>query len=393
MQHSTERTGPDGADFYEAGIGIGELVSILGARWRLLVIGPLAAGALALSASFLIPPTFTSKTVFLPPQQQQSSAASALASLGALAGFAGGAAGIKTTGDQYVALMQSVNVEDRIVDRFKLMDIYEAQYRFLARKDLEQNSRISLGKKDGLITVEVDAKDPALAAAIANQYVAELRRLTSELALTEAQQRRAFFESELKNTKLRLAEAQQVLQSSGFNPGALKAEPKAAADAYARIKAEVTAAEVRLQTQRRALADAAPEVQQQSALVSALRSQLAKLESTGEAHGDADYVGRYREFKYQETLFELFSKQYEMARLDESREGTLIQVVDVATPAEHKSKPKRAFIALATLLATALILMTFVLIRRVWAPAKASARDAQRTERSVPLGTPANEQR
>ena len=363
------------------GIDLLDLLTVLASRWRLLVIAPLVAGAAALGVTYLIAPTFTSKTTFLPPQQQQSAAASALASLGALSSLAGGAAGMKSPGDQYVALMQSVNVEDRIIDKFKLMDVYEAKYRFLARKTLESNVRIALGKKDGLITVEVDAENPQLAADMANQHVAELRRLSGELALTEAQQRRVFFEAELKRTRQRLTEAQQVLQSSGFNAGALKAEPKAAAEGYARLKAEVTSAEVRLQAMRRGMADTSPDVQQQLALLGALQSQLLKLESTVSAPNDADYISRYREFKYQETLFDLFSRQYELARMDESREGALIQVVDIATPAEYKSKPKRASIAFATGFGTALVLSLFVLIRHLWQKAKATPGRAEKLER------------
>src|SRR5262249_22640986 len=147
---------------------------------------------------------------------------------------------VKTPGDQYVSLMQSVNVEDRIIDRFKLMEAYDAKYRSVARKQLEDNVRIVLGKKDGLISVEADARDPQTAADMANQYVAELRRLSGELALTEAQQRRVFFEAEVKHTKEKLAQAQQELQAGGFNASALKTEPKTAADNFARIKAEAT---------------------------------------------------------------------------------------------------------------------------------------------------------
>jgi uncharacterized protein involved in exopolysaccharide biosynthesis len=365
----------------EEGMGLLDIAAILALRWRLLAIGPIAAGALALGATLLIKPTFTAKTTFLPPHQQQSAAASALASLGSLAGLAGGGAGIKTPGDQYVALMQSNNVEDRIVDRFKLMDVYEAKYRFLARRELKQNVRIELGKKDGLITIEADATSPAMAANIANQYVVELRRLTSELVLTEAQQRRAFFEAELKRTHTKLTEAQQVLQSSGFNAGALKAEPKAAAEGYARIQAETTTAEVRLQTMRRSLADSAPEVQQQLAQLGALKAQLLKLEGTTGISGNAGYISHYREFKYQETLFDLLSRQYEAARLDESREGALIQVVDVATPPEYKSKPKRAFIAIAATLCVFLILSIGVLIQNFWRQAIAKPSQTEKLKR------------
>lgn len=365
MQQTTERNGPVAADLDDAEIDLGKLASILAAQWRLLFGSSLAAGLVALAISFLIPPTYTARTLFLPPQQPQSAAASALASLGALSGLAGGSLGsVKTTADQYISLMQSVNVQDRLVDRFKLMEEYDAKYRFQARHRLTQDVRVTLGKKDGLIAVEADGSSPQMAADLANAHVTELRRLTGELALTEAQQRRAFFEAELKRTREQLSQAQEALQRSGFNPGALKTEPKAAAEAYARIKAEATAAEVKLQTLRRSMAESSPEVQQQQTLLNALRTQLTKLETADRPDtGDAGYIGRYREYKYQESLFELFSRQFEAARLDESREGSLIQVVDVATPPEYKSKPKRAFIAVGASVLTGIILAIALLVR------------------------------
>ena len=350
----------------DEGIDLLDLALPLLQHWKLLVAGPLLAGIVALGITYLIKPTFTARTMFLPPQQQQSAAASALASLGALSGLAGAAAGIKSPADQYVALMQSTTVADRLIDQFKLMQVYERKYRFEARKELASNVRISLGKKDGLITVEVDDDEPQRAADMANRHVDELRRMTSQLALTEAQQRRVFFESQLKKTRDDLTQAQQQLQASGFNPGALKAEPKAAAEGYARLKAEVTAAEVRLQTLRRNLSETTPEVQQAQTMLGALRAQLGKAEAATDLSGGPDYISKFREFKYQETLFELFARQYELARLDESREGALIQVVDVAKPAERKSKPKRAIIAVATTLATLLLLAVFVVTRHFW---------------------------
>jgi uncharacterized protein involved in exopolysaccharide biosynthesis len=345
-------------DLKDEGISLGELAEAIAARWKLLLGGSLAAGLVALGISFLIPPTYTARTLFLPPQQPQSTSASALASLGALSGLAGGSiGGVKSMADQYVALMQSVNVQDRLVDQFKLMQEYESKYRFLARKTLTENIRINLGKKDGLISVEADAGSPQLAANLANAHVAELRRLTGELALTEAQQRRAFFEAELKRAREQLGLAQAELERSGFDPGALKTEPRAAADAYARIKAEATSAEVKIQTLRRTLADNSPDIQQQQAQLAALRGQLAKLEASARpATREAGYISRYREYKYQESLFELFSRQYEAARLDESRESGLIQVVDVATPPEYKSKPKRGLITVGAALAASLLL-------------------------------------
>ena len=160
-----------------------------------------------------------------------------------------------------------------------------------------------------------------------------------------------------------MVQAQQALQSSGFNAGALKAEPKAAADAYARLKAEITAAEVRLKILGGSLADGASEVRQQQAALAALREQLARVEQATGTSGGPDYVGKYREFKYQETLFELYARQFELARADESREGALIQVVDLATPPERKSKPKRATAALVGAAATLAVLSAFLLVQ------------------------------
>jgi len=188
-----------------------------------------------------------------------------------------------------------------------------------------------------------------------------LRRMTGTLAVTEAQQRRMFFERYLQQSRDRLAQAQQALEASGFNPGALKAEPKAAAEAYARLKAETTAAEMRLALLRSSLADGAPEVRRQQAAVAALRDQLARSERATDSSGGPDYVGKYREFKYQETLFDVYARQFELARADESREGALIQVVDPATPPERKAKPKRAQIALASTLVALIALAAFVL--------------------------------
>ncbi|MCG3189264.1 MAG: hypothetical protein LKCHEGNO_01555 [Burkholderiaceae bacterium] len=349
----------------DEGMDLFELMSLLGQHLKLLIVAPLAAGVVAIGITYLIKPTFTATTVFLPPQQH-SAATSALAQLGPLAGLVGAAGAIRTPADQYVALMQSVTVSDRIIEQFGLMQEYDEEYRFEARKELAKNVRMTIGKKDGLITVEVDDHSPQRAAAMANQYVNELRRLTDTIAVTEAQQRRVFFEHQLQQTKDKLIAAQQALAASGFSQGAIKAEPKAAAEGYAKLRAEVTAAEVRLQTMRGTLADDTPEVRQQQAALAALRAQLGRLEQATNVSGGPDYVSKYREFKYQETLFDLFARQYELARVDESREGALIQVVDPATPPEKKSKPKRALTAIVTTLAVGVLLVMFVVMRHSW---------------------------
>lgn len=361
-QHQYTRAREDMPE--EQGMALGEMLSALWARRGLLSVMPLLAGLIALATTtYLIAPVFTASTTFMPPQQAQTSAASALASLGSLAGLVGGAGGTSNPGERYVALLQSVTVSDRIVEQFKLMEVYGERFKVDARRELAKSVRIALGKKDGLITLEVEDKSPQRAADMANRYVDELRRITGGLAVTEAQQRRAFFERQLRLSRDQLAQAQQALQSSGFNAGALRAEPKAAAEAYARVRAETTAADMRLQVLRGTMADNTPEVRQQQTALAALRENLARAEKATDASSGADYVGKYREFKYQETLFELYARQFELARVDESREGALIQVVDAATPPEKKSKPRRGVAALATAAVTLLALVALVLIR------------------------------
>jgi uncharacterized protein involved in exopolysaccharide biosynthesis len=337
-----------------------EILGALRQRWKLLTGGAVAGAAAGLAIAFAIPPTFTARTLILPPQQSQSSAAAALSSLGSLAGLAGGAGALKSPADQYVAMMQSATVGYGLVDEFRLIGVYEVKYREDAFRELMRDTRMLVGKKDGLITVEVDSRDPRQAAAIANAYVERLRGLLSTLAVSEAQQRRLFFEQRLRESKDKLTQAQTELQNSGFNAGAIKSDPKAAAEGYARLRAELTFAEVKLQSIHRVLTDGAPELLQQEGLVNALRAQIARLEQRNPSptgrEANADYVSKYREFKYQETLFDLFARQYEAARVDESREGALVQVVDAAQPPERKSKPPRGLIVVAVTLGVTLAL-------------------------------------
>lgn len=343
------------------GITLSELHAALRPQLLKIAALSLAVGLAAYGVTLLMTPVFTARAVIISPQQQQNSAASALASLGALAGLAGGS--VKSPADQYVSVMQSVTVGNRIVDRFKLMEVYDAKFRVDALKNLGTNVRISAGKKDNLISIDVDDTDPTRAAAIANAYVDELRWVTNNLALTEAQQRRAFFQQQLLETKTALQNAQLQVQKTGFTAGALKSEPKAAAEAYARTKADIAAAEIRLSTLRRSMTDSAPEVQQVTTALAGLRAQLGQFERPLEASSNQDYVSAYREFKYQEALFEIFAKQFEIAKMDEAREGTLIQVLDKATPPERKSKPKRAMIAVVSTLLAGLVFTVFFATR------------------------------
>lgn len=344
-----------------------EILLVIAENLRLLVLGSLAAGLAALGISFLITPTFTAKTTFLPPQQQQSAAAAMLQSLGALSGIAGAASGIKNPADQYVALLKSNSVKGALIDRFGLIERYGVDYRDEVRQLMaEKYVRVSAARNNGMVSIEVDDHDPKFAAALANAYIEELARLLGRLAVTEAQERRAFFERELKKTRDGLATAEAALKETGINESAIKASPEAAVESVASLMAQVAAKEVQIGAMRNYLTDSAPEFRRAQSELAALRAQLARTEKGVKiSDGGSDYVAKYRDFKYYETLFELMAKQYEIARIDESREGAVIQVVDTALPPERKSKPKKALITVITTLATGFFLLIFILIRQV----------------------------
>jgi len=372
-------------------ISLLDLLQVVADNLRLLVLVPLIAGLLALGYSFTIAPTFTATTKFMPPQQLASGAAGLLQSLGALGGLAGAASGIKNPADQYVAFLKSRSVKDALIDRFQLTERYEQKFRQSTRATLDAVARASSGK-DGLITIEVDDKDPAFAAQLANAHVEELGKLLNRLAVTEAQQRRVFFEKQLTKAKDNLVKAEQALKASGVNSSVLKASPQAAVEGLAKLKAAITAQEIKLGSMRGYLAESAPDFKQAQTELAAMRSQMARAEteepdagvgqSGGQSSGNSDYISKYRDFKYNETLFELFAKQYEIARVDESREGAVIQIVDVALPPELKSKPKKAMIAAVTTLAVGFALLLFVFIRHAL---RGAAQDPESEEKLVKL--------
>ena len=349
-------------------ISLLDLLHTVADNIRLLILGPLLVGLVALAISFAITPTFTASTYFLPPQQQQSMAASMIAGLGGLGGLAGAAAGLKDPADQYVAFLKSRSVADQLIERFGLQAYYEQDLYSGTLRALASSTRISSGK-DGLIRIEVEHTSPALAAQLANAYVEELGLLLDRLAVTEAQQRRVFFARQLQQTQAALTQAEQALQATGVNAATLRSQPEAAVAAVARVQAEVAAKEVQVASLRGYLAETAPEFRQALTELAALRAQLRKLEGPAQAAAggsaeSSEYVARFREFKYQETLFELFARQYELARVDESREGAVIQVLDVAQVPDHKAKPKRAFIAVLATLASGFVLLLFVFVRQ-----------------------------
>jgi len=354
------------------------ILVVLAQHWKSLLLWPLVVGGLAVAATFLFAPSYKASTVIIPPQQQSGMLAS-LMQMGGLASLAAGASGLKNPADQFVAILQSRTIADKLVDRFDLLKVYDQELRQEARKELDSNTKVNAGR-DGLIAVEVFDKSPERAAQIANAYVEEFRALLDELAVTEAQRRRVFFEAQLSQTNAKLLAAQQSLQGAGVNAATLNLMPQSAIEEVARLRAQVMAQELRISSMRGYLADGSPDLKQAGSELSALRQKLRDAESKGpRSNGsDSDYITKYREFKYQETLFELFARQFEMAKADEAREGTLVQVVDPAVAPEKKWYPMRGLTGAVVALLTLLGLAAYLLARDAWRKAAASAASAEK---------------
>lgn len=341
-------------------------------RWRRLALAALLGLAGGYGASYMIDPVYQTTTVVIPPQPAQSAATGATAALGALAGLSGTT---RSTTDQFAAYLQSATVADRLIDRFGLMVAYREKYREMARKTLAKRTKVSTGKKDGLITLSVEDTDPARAVKLAEAYVEELRTLTARIAVTEAQQRRAFFEQQMQAARGHLVEAQKALAATGVTEASLKAEPKAAAEGYAKLRAELNTAEVRLSALRASMTENSPEVRIQATTVASLRGQLSRLEGqTADAGQTPAYIERYREFKYHEALFDMMARQYEVARVDEAREGAIIQVLDAPSLPERKVRPQRVLMGVGV--AAGLVLLCLLWIvgdRLLWGTAASPA--------------------
>ncbi len=320
-------------------------------------------GGTALVTSLLMTPIFTSTAKIMPPQQQSSGLA-AMGQLGAVAGAAGSIAGLKNPNDLYVGMLESQTVADNLIQRFKLMQKFETETMVDTRIELSMLSDISTGK-DGLISIAVDYKDPKFAAELANAYIDELVKLTQTLAVSDAAQQRLFYEKQLQATKDKLAQAEVALKQTQEKTGLLQPDGQVQAIIanVAQLRATITSKEVELAAMRSFATEQNPDYLRTQQEIHGLKSQLAKLEQGQPEVGDfmvptgkvpqttLEYVRKLRDVKYYETMFELLAKQYELAKINGAKDSSSIQVLDKAAPADRKSKPKRALIVIAGILA------------------------------------------
>jgi tyrosine-protein kinase Etk/Wzc len=340
------------------------LVLILAERWTLIAAALVLATAIGLGLALLLPARYTAEVTILPPQQQNSMLTSALASefggLSSLASLAGGGLGLKNQNDMYVSMFKSRIVEDALIRRFNLQAEYRKKYLSDARKVFEKRASVEGGQKDGLIHIAFEDHDPGRAAQIANGYVDQFRTLSQHLAITEASQRRVFLQGQVDQAKQHLADAEEAMKNTEQKTGliALDSQARALIESAAYLRAQIAAKQVQIEAMRAYATDQNAGLAQAQQELTALRAQMQKLTGSQDVDGmivprgqvteaGLEYLRKMRDVKYYETEFALLSKQLELARLDEAREGSLIQIVDPASPPDKRSFPHRTLIVLA----------------------------------------------
>ena len=368
-------------------ISLIDLLTVVGLHKKFIFLFSLSCALISVVVSLLMTPIFTAKTVFMPPQQQSSSASSLLSSLGGLTGLAGSVGGIKTPDEMYLAFLKSDGVLNRLIEQYDLKSRYKDRTLMDARKSLLSKVKVLSDKKSSLLSVEVDDEDPTFAATLANAFVTELSFLTDRLAVTDAQQRRKFFEIQIQKTQEKLAKAEEQFRisqgKSGFQMPSINADTSLRN--IAELHGQIAAREIQLQAIDRFATQQNPQVQRLTSELTAMRMTLQKLElgsgvnSLGPIQQEA--MSYYREMKIQESMLEAFVKQLELARVDEAKEGPLIQVVDVATPPERRSSPKRALIVLSSVMAGLFLSLLIVFIRQSLGSLNSNTEEAARFSR------------
>jgi uncharacterized protein involved in exopolysaccharide biosynthesis len=316
-------------------------------RKRQIGITALVIAALSAAVALLLPSRYIATVILLPPQQGGSAGSammSQLSSMGAMASAAGGM-GIKNPNDQQAALLKSRTVEDAMVERFHLQALYHRRYISSTRKRWERATSIDSGLKDGLIHLTVTDTDPRRAAELASGWVEEYRRLAATLAVSEASQRRLFFERQLAGAREDLARAEEEMKQTEQRTGVIELDGQAHAmiAAAAMLRAQVAAKRVEIQAMRQFAADENPDLERAERELSTLEAQLAAMDVDNAGRGGdlvapkgkvseaaLEYERALREVKYRETAQELFSRQYQMACVDEARQGAMVQIIDPA---------------------------------------------------------------
>jgi uncharacterized protein involved in exopolysaccharide biosynthesis len=355
----------------------------------------------SLTLAFLIPKQYKSSASIMPPDQQGSGAMMLAALLGhggigSLGGLASGLLGGHSTTALFINLLESGTVRGHLIDRFDLQHVYHTRYRITTAKRLAHHTKLSDDKKSGVITIEVEDTDPVRARDLAQAYLDELNKLLNLTSTSAARQERIFIEQRLQAVQNDLERAQLELSefSSRNSTVDIKEQTRAMVDAGARVQGELLVEQSGLESLRQIYGDGNVRVRQSEARINVLHRQLVQLtgssaplqtqsaatatstdqEDKGELYPSlrqlprlaVPYADLYRRVKVQETVFELLTQQYEIARIEEAKDTPVVSVIDTPGIAEKKSFPPRTLITLLLTFAAFLATAALLLLREGW---------------------------
>ena len=345
-------------------IDLAALIQRLRRGRKTILSASLGCLALATVIAFLLPPQYTSEASFIPPNlNSNSSVASALA--GQLSVLGGGdILGVgKTSGDIYAGILRSRSIAGELVQRFNLKQVYQVKKESQAEKALGSNTAVTVDAKSSIVTVSVTDRSPQRAHDIADAYMDALRETDGRLALSQSSQRRLFFQQQLEKEKDDLENAEVAFKQTEEQSGLIAPTGQTESEirTIAETQAQIAVRQVELASLHEGYTEQSAEVMRLHSEIDDLQGQLARLQS-GSGKGSSaaiptskvpelslEFVRKEREVKYHEALFDMLSRQYEAARLDEARDAPVLQVLDPASYPDAKSSPKRSLIMLGGL--------------------------------------------
>lgn len=356
---------------------------------RALLIALVASTAIA----FLIPVRYDATTQLMPPDSDSLSSmalplGAAAARTGGLGAVASDLLGAKNSGALFVGILQSRTVQDRLIAEFRLDRVYRETKIEDTRQALSDHSYIAEDRKSGIITITVRDHDAQRAAALSQAYAAELDRLVARVSTSSARRERIFLEERLTSVKLDLDSAAHRFSEFASKNTAIDipAQGKAMVEAAATLQGQLIAAESELRGLQAIYADQNVRVRSVRARVAELREQLGKMGGDSDVNGGLSsksdpslypsirqlprlgvtYADLYRQNRIEETVFELLTQQYELAKVQEAKEIPSVKLLDAATVPTKKAYPPRlVVIAGGTALALAAVCM-WLFAKRHW---------------------------
>jgi len=353
----------------EQEINLLELVQVP-IRHKMLIIKMCSVAVVAsVIYSLSLPNIYAATAKILPPQKDGGGGLSAvlgqMGGMGGLAALAG--SGFTGSGELYLGICKSRSVEDAVIKRLDLMRVYKAKNMEVARALLEDAVKTQSGK-DGIISITAKDADPKRAALLANTLVDELGKTTIRLNLSKAGTERLFLEKRLELVKKDLKSAEDELKSFAQSNRVVQvdAQAKASIEGIARLKADLALKEVQLAVLTSNQTEQSPEVKALRSGIDRMRGELGKLvgrdandggiPSIGNVPGlGLEYSRRLRELKSQEAIYEQLAKQYEVAKLNEAKDSSALQVLDEAVVPINRLSPKRSLIVIMATAATFLL--------------------------------------